>query len=48
MSNSKTNVDDWHDVKLKTFTKNLKKLNDVVSKDAVKNTESNKVWTLKK
>ena len=48
MRNSKTNVDDLYDVKLKAFPENLKKLSDVVSKEVVKNTECNKVSTLKK
>ena len=47
MNNSKTNVDDLYDVRLKTFPENLKKLSDVVSKEVVKSTECNKVCTLK-
>ena len=48
MSNSKTNVDDLYDVKLKNIPENLKKSSDVVREEVVKNTECKKVCNLKK
>ena len=45
LNNLKTKVDDLNVGKLKTVPIDLKKLNDAVSKDVVKNTEFNKLKT---
>ena len=45
MNNLKTKVDDLNVAKLKTVPTDLKKLNDVVDKEVVKNTKFNTLKT---